>query len=184
MTRDNKITLFAISWLLMLFTIMLGGRYGAYNQSISIISPLPNDPNWVVYLPVQSGRAYAKETPDSQSETKEVDQVSQWVSQYADKFTNTPTQESKMKYQLHCLLYFESKHTAAKGCGDNSKACGALQYHEPTWYGFREIMFKRGLIKTIGDRMNVEQAIETTSWAISDGRIMSWGPAANSGKCL
>ena len=113
---------------------------------------------------------------------REKENIDTWIDKYAKKYSKSKTQESRLKYQLHCLAYFETKHNAFKTCGDSQKACGLYQYHLNTWISFRKIMIKKGLIDEIGDRFNVKQAIETTAWALSDGRINNWGPAKR-GKC-
>jgi hypothetical protein len=102
--------------------------------------------------------------------------VDDYVNKYADKFGKTTISRQQIKVKLHFLLYKESKYGVDTGCGDSGKACGPLQFHEATWYSYRQIMLDRGLIEEIGDRYNMEQAIETTAWAISDGRELAWGP--------
>ena len=37
-------------------------------------------------------------------------------------------------------------------------------------------MLKKGLIKEIGSRYDLEQSIETTAWALLEGRGKEWGP--------
>ena len=102
--------------------------------------------------------------------------IDRMVESAVEEFGTGPDDKSHLKYQLHCLLYFESKHWNARTCGDNQLACGPLQYHQPTWVGFRKIMIKRGLASDVNDRFNLNEAIRTTAWAIKDGRINNWGP--------
>lgn len=90
---------------------------------------------------------------------------------------------SELKATLHCLLYFESKHTAANGHGDNGKAGGPFQFWEGTYEGFRKIMIKKGLTDHIGSRYDLEDATETTAWALVDGRGLNWGPILR-GECI
>lgn len=103
-------------------------------------------------------------------------QIDAWVTFYANKFAKTPGKVNHTRQLLHCLLYREAGYGSNKGHGDNGKAGGALQFHNPTWDGYRKIMMKRGLITEIGSRYDMEQAIETTAWAINDGRALAWGP--------
>lgn len=138
----------------------------AYIRSNTIISPLGM--GYVVY---------ANEIREIQAQNLDT-----WVDKYAEKYATPKLTKSKLKYQLHCLLYYESGHYATNKCGDSGLACGAMQYHQATWAGFRNIMLKRELITEIGDRFNLEQAIETTAWAIADGREYNWGPILR-GKC-
>lgn len=109
--------------------------------------------------------------------------VDTWVALYSDKFGRTLSEKNHTKELLHCLLYNESGYGYNKGYGDSGLAGGPLQYHQSTWDGFRKIMLKRGLITEIGDRENMEQAIETTAWAIIDGRSLNWGPVYR-GDCI
>lgn len=103
-------------------------------------------------------------------------QISCWVVKYATKYTNNVYERSVMIAKLHFLLSKEAKHGNVKTCGDNSKACGPLQFWAQTWTRMRTQMLKAGLITEIGDRNNMEQAIETTAWAIANGREKEWGP--------
>lgn len=119
-------------------------------------------------------------------EIREVDNgntIDELVDRYSRKFTKNPGGYSLMKSTLHCLLYFETKHTAANGRGDGGLASGPLQFHQQTYVNFRKIMIKRGLTDHIGDRDNLEDAVETTAWALSDGRGMNWGPILR-GECV
>ena len=108
-------------------------------------------------------------------EVKE-EKIDALISKYAKKYANADYPEGYLKQLLHCLCYRESKYGKDKGFGDQGKAGGLLQFHEPTYKSYREIMIKRGLVYSSGSRMNYEQAIETTVWAISDGRGKAWGP--------
>lgn len=90
---------------------------------------------------------------------------------------------SELKAVLHCLLYFESKHTAADGHGDNGKAGGPFQFWEDTYNGYRRIMIKAELTDHIGSRYDLEDATETTAWALTDGRGKAWGPILR-GECM
>lgn len=103
-------------------------------------------------------------------------QISCWVVKYATKYTNNVYDRSVMIAKLHFLLSKEAKHGNVKTCGDNSKACGPLQFWAQTWVRMRTQMLNKGLITEIGDRTNMEQAIETTAWAISTGHEKEWGP--------
>lgn len=99
-----------------------------------------------------------------------------WVGEYVDKYFTSPAQQSEMRMIMHCLLNRETKHDLDKGHGDGGKAGGPLQFHQPTWEGYRKIMIERGLVDEVGSRYDQEQAIETTVWAIKDGRAKAWGP--------
>lgn len=78
---------------------------------------------------------------------------------------------------LLCLLEKESSYGKNKGHGDHGKAGGPLQFHQPTW---NELRKKMG--KPLGSRYNMEQSIETASWAISKGMGYLWGPIQR-GEC-
>lgn len=121
-----------------------------------------------------------REHGESQSRTDEIktqdQEVDALVDFYSEKYTPNKYEKSIMKAKLHFLLSKESKHGLDKNHGDNGKAGGPLQFHEPTYIGYRKIMIKRGLTDYIGSRYDYKDAIETTAWAISDGRESSWGP--------
>lgn len=114
----------------------------------------------------------SKDLPSEYSEY----QIDAWVTYYTIKYFPEGGKRNHAKQLLHCLLYREAGYGSNKGHGDNGKAGGPLQYHQPTWDGFRKIMLKKNLIKEIGSRYDMEQAIETTAWAISDNRALNWGP--------
>jgi hypothetical protein len=150
--------------------------------------------NWL-YAPVELHRPIAGEViavepkPSVEPTTQPPDDIQMtdyWVQKYVDKYFKTHYGRSRMRATMQCLLNKESQHTfmdADDHHGDSGKAGGILQYHEPTWTGFRKIMIERGLVTEIGSRYNPEQAIETTVWALSDGRERNWGPI-NVGDCL
>lgn len=91
--------------------------------------------------------------------------------------------QSHLQSLMHCLLDKESKHGANRSRGDSGKASGILQFHQPTYISFRKIMMKRGLVDYLGSRDNDQDAIETTVWALVDGRGSNWGPILR-GECL
>jgi hypothetical protein len=106
---------------------------------------------------------------------KEAANIDTWVGKYVDQYFKDH-RKSEVRMIMHCLLHRESGHGASKGHGDGGKAGGPLQFHQPTWDGYRKIMLDRGLITEIGSRYDAEQAIHTTVWAIADGRARAWGP--------
>lgn len=108
------------------------------------------------------------------------------IGKQADRFARPEIGKSAsyLRYQLHCLAYMENGHHANNKCGDNGKACGMYQYHEGTFEGFRKIMMKEGLTHHMGSRLDDEDAIETTAWALSDQRDNNWGPIVNLHACI
>ena len=98
------------------------------------------------------------------------------VDKYAEKYTKSLNDKSIMKAKLQFLLSKEAKHGLSKNHGDGGKAGGPLQFHEPTYIGYRKLMMKKGLVDFIGSRYDYDNAIETTAWAIADGRGTAWGP--------
>lgn len=124
--------------------------------------------------------------PTKPPEPDDIQKTDKWVGQYVDKYFTSHYGRSRIRGVMHCLLIKESQHTfmtAHDHHGDNGMAGGILQYWPATWTGFRKIMMDRGLVTEIGSRYNPEQAIETTVWALSDGRERNWGPI-NVGACL
>lgn len=103
--------------------------------------------------------------------------ITKLVEKYAGKKS-----ASFLTYQLHCLAHFESGHYTNKNCGDSGKACGPFQFHEPTYQAFRKQMMKEGWVDHIGSRLDIEDAVETTAWAMVNGKELHWGPILR-GKC-
>lgn len=114
--------------------------------------------------------------------TKDREDIDTWVGDYVDLYFNKPSERSEMRMIMHCLLNRESVHGNNKGYGDNGKAGGPLQFHQPTWNAYRQIMIDRGIITDTGDRHDMKQAIHTAVWAIKDGRGLAWGPILRSSK--
>lgn len=107
-----------------------------------------------------------------------------WIGQYAEKYATKSKNASYLRYQLHCLANKENGHHANDKCGDNGKSCGMYQYREGTWNGFRKEMIKKGLASEVGSLWDDQQAIETTAWALANGKENHWGPIVNKGACL
>lgn len=95
---------------------------------------------------------------------------------YVDEYFNNASQRSEMRMIMHCLLHRESRHDSDKTHGDGGRAGGPLQFHSPTWEGYRRKMIDEGLVIEIGSRYDLEQAIHTTVWAIKNHRSLAWGP--------
>jgi len=95
---------------------------------------------------------------------------------YVDKYFQSDTQRSEMRMIMHCLLHRESNHYSDNNHGDGGLAGGPLQFHQATWVAYRKIMMEGYFVSEIGSRYDLEQAIETAVWAISDGRGLAWGP--------
>lgn len=102
--------------------------------------------------------------------------VDLYVSLAVDEFFPDPAYQSEVRMITHCLLYRESHHASLEGHGDGGLAGGPLQFHQPTWEEYRQIMIDRGLAHDIGSRYDLQEAIRTTVWAIKDGRASAWGP--------
>lgn len=103
-----------------------------------------------------------------------------YVNKYVDKYMTHDKEYTK--YKLRCLYWKESRNGTSDAHGDNGMAGGPLQFWQETYNNYRKIMIKRGLVTEIGSRYDLENAIETTVWAISDGRELAWGPILR-GEC-
>lgn len=128
----------------------------------------PSAPYLFVSIPPEL--AIATPTP-----TPKIDDL---VDTYSKKYGKTRYQANAIKVKLHFLLLKEQNYGGSNNCGDSGKACGPLQFHEPTYKAYRKIMIKNGFVTELGSRLDMEDAIETTAWAISDGRETAWGPIA------
>lgn len=98
------------------------------------------------------------------------------VDTYANKYGTTPYAKNRTKALIHYLLLREQNYGATTACGDSGLACGPLQFHEATYIAFRKSMIKKGFVSSVGSRLNMKDAIETTAWAIANGREKEWGP--------
>ena len=127
-------------------------------------------PRLYAYKVVQGNTEAVAPTP-----TPKVDDL---VDTYAKKYGNTTYRQNRTKAMLHFLLLREQNYGGSTNCGDGGKACGPLQFHEPTYIAYRKIMINRGLVTELGSRLDMENAIETAAWAINDGRESAWGPVA------
>lgn len=107
-----------------------------------------------------------------------------YIFTYATKFQRPDLGKtvSLLRYQLACLAHKENGYHANDKCGDNNQACGMYQFHQPTYVAFRKIMIAQGLTDHIGSRLNDQDAVETTAWAITHGHESDWGPM-NLGMC-
>lgn len=139
---------------------ILGRIKTAWAQETAIISPLPETERVLVPVPY-----YFEEQ-----------NIDQYVGDAVDEFYKSPGDRSHMRSVMHCLLYKETKHNYSKGHGDGGKAGGPLQFHQPTWDGYRKIMIKEGYATEVGSRYDLKEAIRTTVWAFQDGRGKAWGP--------
>jgi hypothetical protein len=144
-------------------------------KEFKYVSPVPEG---YIYEPKP---VYAA-VPDQGSEDPWPDDYSFLVETYAQKYAKTKQQKLYLTYQLHCLLRKESFYYENKGHGDGGLAGGVLQYHQATWNAFRNEMIRKGLVKEVGSRYDVEQAIETTAYALANGKENHWGPVAR-GEC-
>jgi len=115
---------------------------------------------------VERGTVYAKDKPT----------IDELIDKYSKKYANDNYNALYLKQLLHCVAYRESRYGYDRGCGDNGKACGIMQFWERTYINFRKIMIKKGIVHSSGNRLNYDNAIETAAWAIADGRGNDWGP--------
>lgn len=100
-----------------------------------------------------------------------------WVNKYSRKYFSAERDIEYTKYKLRCLYWKETRNGLdGEAHGDGGLAGGPYQFHQGTWDSYRRIMIGEGLVGEIGSRYNLEQAIETTAWAISTGRQEAWGP--------
>lgn len=141
-------------------TLFLIWSVGSYVEAHRLISPCPDTGCHVAVV-------YADET-----------KVDELVDIYSFRYGKTRYERNRIKALLHFLLLKEQNYGGSDSCGDHGLACGPLQYHQATYESFRKIMMKKGFVKTMGSRLNMKDAIETTAWAISDGREGNWGPVA------
>lgn len=105
------------------------------------------------------------------------------IDYYAEKYTTSPSTKAHRKALLHCLYWKETRGGIdADAHGDNGLAGGPFQFHEPTYRAMRRKMIEAGLVNDLGTRYDFEDAVETTSWAISQGQGKQWGPLLR-GEC-
>lgn len=128
----------------------------------------PSSPNLFVFK--ASRGIVVSPTP-----TPKVDDL---VDIYSKKYGKTPYQANRTKALIHFLLLREQNYGGSNARGDGGLAAGPLQFHEGTYISYRNMMIQQGLVSDMGSRLDMEDAIETTAWAINDGREKAWGPVA------
>src|SRR3989304_1525860 len=98
------------------------------------------------------------------------------VAASAQKYGKSDDDVDRIKVTLHFLLYRESRYGKNKKCGDNSRACGPLQFWAETFSSYRQAMISQGHATEVGSRYDIETAIDTTAWALTTGKSLAWGP--------
>src|SRR3990172_9113010 len=98
------------------------------------------------------------------------------VAASAQKYGKSDDDVDRIKVTLHFLLYRESRYGKNKKCGDNSRACGPLQFWAETFSSYRQAMISQGHATEVGSRYDIETAIDTTAWALTSGKSLAWGP--------
>ena len=129
-------------------------------NATKILSPLP-DPMFIQYTKVVE-----VDKPDFDF----------WVNKYSRKYLTSERDIEYTKFKIRCLYWKESRNELDNDHGDNGMAGGPLQFWHDTYVAYRNIMIQRGHVEEVGSRYDLENAIETTVWAISDGRGNAWGP--------
>ena len=102
--------------------------------------------------------------------------IDEWVDKMSKKYGRGRYEQNRIKVVLHFLLLKEQNYGGSNACGDGGAACGPLQFHEPTYQGYRKQMIKEGNVTYVGSRLDIYDAVETAAWAISTGREKAWGP--------
>lgn len=194
--KNNKRRLFKLG-LSMFFVAQAGAMWQGYQEqygttilyaSDQVVENTTTEQAVETPLPVleQTGDTSvttSAEVSPAQEETYDPTEADILVAKYADQYGRTKGEQSRLRGILHCLLTKESVHGENKGHGDNGKAGGPLQFWEDTYNGYRKLMIKEGLVEEVGSRYNLENAIETTTWALVNGRGKAWGPILR-GECL
>lgn len=156
--------------------IVITGAVKSVVSFISLIKPVEavqHISSKVIEVPVETQKVIVKEVKVKVTDTAQPYDV--WVGESVDKYFKGG-QASEMRMVMHCLLSRESTHGLNKGLGDGGAAGGPLQFHQGTWNTVRASMIKAGVATEIGDRFDMQQAIEATAYAISIGRGLEWGP--------
>lgn len=176
MKLKNK-TKESIAWIsIALFTIAFAGSLWtgwSKTESVYVYANEEGETSTQATVEVEPSAELVELEEDEEYDPSEADVL---VGKYADKFGKTTGEKSRLRGVLHCLLNIESVHGNNDGHGDNGMAGGPLQFWEETYIGYRKLMIKEGLVTEIGSRYNLENAIETTAWALVSGRGKAWGP--------
>lgn len=167
----------SIAWIsIALFTIAFAGSLWtgwSKTESVYVYANEEGETSTQATVEVEPSAELVELEEDEEYAPSEADVL---VGKYADKFGKTTGEKSRLRGVLHCLLNIESVHGNNDGHGDNGMAGGPLQFWEETYIGYRKLMIKEGLVTEIGSRYNLENAIETTAWALVSGRGKAWGP--------
>jgi len=159
--KDFNYTLLGVIWLLAITTFVI--LHSTIKVEYEFLSPVGE---------AQAIENYKLEVKKAQT----CEDVDCWVDQYAHQYAKSDAEVNRIKVMLHFLLYKESGYGSNLNCGDNFKACGPLQYWEATYISIRDEMMEKGLVQVMGDRHDMRNAIETTAYALSEGRDNLWGP--------
>jgi len=185
--KENWKTTMPIGFVILLFIALAGYTFKTLTTP-RILYPIPD--NAIVKSVKVAKEAAVKKVEAKEVEvsptpiikTPEIEDVDILTGQAIDEFYKGPGDRSYMRQLMHCLLFKETKHDYSKDHGDGGLAGGPLQFHQPTWEGYRKIMIEEGYAKEIGSRYDLKEAIRTTVWAIRDGRGNAWGPILR-GEC-
>lgn len=102
--------------------------------------------------------------------------VDEMVDKYSKKYGKTRYEQNRLKALTHYLLLKEQNYGGSNACGDSGRACGPMQFHEGTYYQYRQQMVKKGLATVFGSRLDMENAIDTAIYMLSIGQEKQWGP--------
>lgn len=157
------IYLMFLGWMLFMgseYTMNL--NLGIFKQEYTFISPL------VVEEIEDYEMSYEIKEP--------CNEIDCWIDMYSKQYGTDLNKRQQLKVKLHFLAYREAKYGVSNGHGDGGKAGGPYQFHQPTWEANRQRMIDEGLINDIGSRYDMQQAIQTTAWMLSEGQDNQWGP--------
>ena len=129
-----------------------------------------------------SGCTVLVKTVYAEDTLSDYQKIDLWVDEDCNRFFNGKSQYyiNRCKALTHYLLLREQNYGGSNNCGDSGKACGPMQFHEPTYKANRTAMIKKGLTKEMKSRLDMESAIETAIYMFSIGQEKQWGPVARS----
>jgi hypothetical protein len=151
---------------------------GLVNRIDWAIKTPPLPPGWTVVAappisPVATDNMTEPPVTPTPITKKSVDDM---VVASAEKYGKSDEDINRLRVTLHFHLFKESRYGAVKRCGDSGRACGPLQFWAETFTAYRRVMIAQGHAREIGSRLDLETAIDTTAWALANGRQLAWGP--------
>lgn len=171
-----------VSLALLVGLTMIGAVIQWLYTPVMLYSPLAKADEGVYESPSPSSMAEGEVDEPAPSPSSSPTSVDEMIDFNCRKYYSGKNSQEYCKFQMHCLYWKESRNGQSNDHGDGGKAGGPFQFWQETWNRMRGQMIREGHIRATGSRYNLDEAVETTVWALSKGRENEWGPVLR-GEC-